>query len=129
METQHAPESAGRPSRTRSPRTVAFTVRVSPSTARWLRALARAGKPRWEKGKRADPCTVAELLEQAADCMADCAGRRPGSWEADVARSLLESSGLPTCALFADYSRCCRADEADNAKWRAALAAEKGVAP
>ncbi len=134
MKSSNAPESAGRSSRTRSPRipkprTVAITVRVSPSTARWLRALARAGKPSWEKGRKPDPCTPEELLEQAAFCMADAAGRRTGSWEADVARSLLMSSGLPTEPRPADSDRCHRAENAANAKWRASLTAEKGVTP
>lgn len=125
MKASNAPESAGRSSRTRSPRipkprTVAFTVRVSPSTARWLRALARAGKPRWEKGRKPDPCTPEELLEQAAFCMADCAGRRTGSWEADVARTLLFSSGFNTQASTADQFRLLCAEDRANEKWRAA---------
>lgn len=38
--------------------------------------------------------TVPQLLAQAALCMADAAGRRPGSWEAEVGRNLLQRSGL-----------------------------------
>ncbi len=93
-----------------------IVLTVGPSTYCWLRALSRANKkaPLAVAGS-----SVEEMLEQAAFCLADCAGRRTGSWEADVARSLLTSSGYRTEADSRDSDRCHRYDEAENRAWRA----------
>jgi hypothetical protein len=67
-----------------------ITVKVTDSTFRWLTALAKANS---ENAAGIEP-TASALLSQAAFCFADYAGRRPGSWEADVGGSLLRSSGI-----------------------------------
>jgi len=69
-------------------------LELDASTHRWLTAFAQANsnQPPLNAGK----VTVAALLSQAAFCMADYAGRRPGSWEASVAEGLLLSSGFQT---------------------------------
>lgn len=59
-----------------------LTIQLDESTARWLIALAHANQTTGEA-----------MLAQAASCMADYAGRRPGSCEADVGAGLLRSSG------------------------------------
>jgi hypothetical protein len=94
-----------------------ITVRLDLSTWRWLQALARANK---SAEILMSPSTPAGLLEQAAFCFADAAGRRTGSWEADVGRSMLVSSGFQEELSAADHARCARADERANQLARAA---------
>lgn len=91
-------------------RYVSIRLRVDPPTARWLRALARANAGHLEVRERG----VAAILEQAAFCLADCAGRRTGSWEAQVARELLTSSGFVSEAGWRDIARLQEADRRDR---------------
>jgi hypothetical protein len=72
-----------------------IAVKLDPSTRSWLLALARKNKT-----------TAAALLAQAAFCFADAAGRRRGSWEADVANSLLVSSGFSASVSDSDFNLC-----------------------
>ena len=96
------------------------TVNLDESTHRWLTELAKANS-----GTELNPGQVsaAKLIAQAAFCMADYAGRRPGSWEADVARSLLFASGYqsPIGALRQDKL------SAWEEKRRVAFLASKGI--
>lgn len=85
-------------------------IKVSASTARWLTALAEANN-----------VTPGQLLEQAAFCMSDYAGRRTGSWESAVARELLVSCGYQKDISYDRYERLLVREEADNAAFRAAL--------
>lgn len=86
-------------------------VEISASTFRWLRALAR-GNSKTEMNPGV--VTVEDLLAQAAFCMADAAGRRTGSWEADVAQRMLESSGYQAGPDWEEADRCRKLDNAEN---------------
>lgn len=72
------------------PKTVTIKVELDASTHRWLNELAATNS---HTELNAGTVTAGQLLQQAAFCMADHAGRRHGSWEADVARQLLFASG------------------------------------
>lgn len=65
-----------------------ITVELDPSTLRWLQAFARS-----QGGTLSGTATAESILAQAAFCIADYAGRRPGSWEADVAGNMMIASG------------------------------------
>jgi hypothetical protein len=67
-----------------------IVVKLDLSTWRWLNALANANS---FTEFHDHEVTAAELLTQAAFCMADFAGRRIGSWEAEAGRNLLIASG------------------------------------
>lgn len=92
-----------------------ITVEVDASTYRWLRALGRAND---KAPNRLGEAGAEGILAQAAFCIADCAGRRTGSWEASVAESLLTSSGYVTEVPYPESERCRRYDEAAQRAWR-----------
>lgn len=91
-------------------RYITYRVRVDHATARWLNALARANSAHRDVRVRG----FAALLEQAAFCLADCAGRRTGSWEADVARTMLIACGYVSSATERDLERLHAADRRDS---------------
>jgi hypothetical protein len=80
-----------------------FTIEVSASIWRWLRALARENKVRAE-----------DMLARAAWCMADAAGKNPTSPESDIGRRLLYSGGYNGDISPADSDRLRREDEAER---------------
>lgn len=65
-------------------------VKIDASTHRWLRALAKANS---NTQLNANKITAAHLIERAAFCFGDAAGRRDGSWEADVGINMLMACG------------------------------------
>lgn len=83
--------------------TKTFTIEVPASVWRWLRALARENRVRTE-----------DMLARAARCMAEAAGRNPGSPEADVGRRLLYSGGYNGDIPPADIDRLSGEDEAEK---------------
>ena|SRR5258706_389946 len=87
----------------RKTRTTRLTVDIDPSTFRWLTALAKANE-----------VTPGTLLAQAAFCMADYAGRRPGSWEAGQAGEMLVASGWPKGPFQQDCQLCRGQDHIEN---------------
>jgi hypothetical protein len=94
-------------------------IQASGSTHRWLHALAKANKT-----------TIDDLLTQAAFCFADHAGRREGSWEADVAGSMLRSSGFQLGIPDDRKDLLQEMDENENAAHRARTARRlKGAKP
>ena len=99
--------------RNKDTRTIKVTMDAS--TWRWLRALARAHE---KSDLPLAPATPAGLLAQAAFCFADAAGRRPGSWEADVGRSMLISSGFQEDLRAVEYHLCKMADDLEHEAWR-----------
>ncbi len=88
------------------------TVKVDESTFRWLNELAKAQRNR--------EVTAAEFLAQAAFCMADYAGRREGSWEADLGRNLLKASYQADIPLRVRFRL---------SKWEAAFQKSQEVTP
>ena len=88
-------------------------VEVDDSTYRWLVALAKANAVNNKCGMELDS-TPGGLLAQAAFCFADYAGRRTGSWEADVGGNLLIASGFQNAVVYEAYDRCTARDDADN---------------
>lgn len=102
-------------------KTKTVTVKLDPSTHRWLNALAKANS---HTELNAGTVTPEKLLAQAAFCIADYAGRRDGSWEADVARSLLLASGYQQLMSAAQQQRLSRWEESRrlNEKRKAANA-------
>lgn len=66
-------------------------VKLDASTWRWLRAYAKANSNTQLNNHKVTP---EDLLEQAAFCFGDAAGRRDGSWEADVGGNMLIASGF-----------------------------------
>lgn len=91
-----------------------ISVTVDDSTYRWLLELANANGVNIGEIE----ATPAGLLAQAAFCFADYAGRRPGSWEADVGGSLLNSSGVHATIGWEAFDRCLKVDQAYQAKLR-----------
>lgn len=72
-------------------KTKIVTVEVDESTYRWLELFAKANCNTLVHEREIGP---SDLLKQAAFCFADSAGRRDGSWEAGVGRTLLQASGF-----------------------------------
>ncbi len=95
-----------------------ITVKVDESTYRWLTALAKANNP---NELYPEPVDAGKLLTQAAFCMADYAGRREGSWEADVARQLLIASGYQKQVSYQVQGQLLRWEDKRNARWAAAV--------
>ena len=83
--------------------TKSFTIEVSASIWRWLRALAKENRVRAE-----------DMLARAAWCMADGAGRNPTTPEADVGRRLLYSGGYVGDIPPPEIDRLRREDEAER---------------
>lgn len=76
---------------------------MTKSTRRWLNAIAKVNN------------TIPKaLLEQAAFCIADYAGRRPGSWEAEVGRQLMSPSEFQKEISERTYSTLRRQDDSEN---------------
>jgi hypothetical protein len=67
-----------------------ITIQVDADTYQWLKRLENDLQHVHFPGEKV---TMQALLQQAAFCFADHAGRRTGSWEADVGGRLLQSSG------------------------------------
>ena len=80
-----------------------FTIEVSASIWRWLRALARENKVRAE-----------DMLARAAWCMADAAGKNPTSPESDIGQRLLYSGAYNDDISPANIDRLRREDEAER---------------
>jgi hypothetical protein len=73
-------------------------VKVDDSTWRWLRAFARVNSHTQDNQHKVTP---AELLSQAAVCMAEHAGRDTKfNWRASVAARLLDASGYQKSIPF-----------------------------
>ncbi|HVV01766.1 MAG TPA: hypothetical protein VHH88_10425 [Verrucomicrobiae bacterium] len=98
----------------------AITVKVDESTYRWLKALANANSNSQLNQHKVTP---AELLAQAAFCFADYAGRREGSWEAEVGRNLLMASGYQESIPFSKVALFRLWEDRRNAQARARAAA------
>ncbi len=98
-------------------------VEVDASTWRWLRAFARANS---NTDIHPGKVTEADILAQAAFCVADHAGRRNGSWEASVAQSMMDASGYQESVGYPDYDLCLGWDTKENERWNAARKAKEG---
>lgn len=105
-------------------KTKKLTVEVDVSSWRWLRALARANA---KSDLPLANSTPEGILAQAAFCFADAAGRRSGSWEADVGRNLLYSSGFQTGPTGAACILCRLADARENEAARRAWEAQRNA--
>lgn len=88
-----------------------ITVKVDESTFRWLKAFAKA-----QSGSTLNPekVTAGDLLGSAAFCIADHAGRRTGSWEAEVGRQMMVSSGYQNSIEGPALSDLHQDDEVEN---------------
>jgi len=80
-----------------------FKVHLDPSTRMWLVALARANNT-----------TPNFILEEAAFCFANSAGRRTGSWEADTGGNMLTACGFQKEIPGAVLDHVRRVDAARN---------------
>lgn len=90
------------------------TVRLDESTHRWLSELAKANSnTELNPGK----INMAQLLAKAAFCFADHAGRREGSWEADVGRNLLLAAGYQQRPPALRRSQLARWEEQKRQAW------------
>jgi hypothetical protein len=93
-----------------------ISVEVDPSTYRWLSALAKANSFNSIHNHEVTP---AELLAQAAFCLADYAGRRTGSWEANVGWNLAIPSGYQELVPMNKAAMLQRIDRNAEKRWMA----------
>lgn len=95
-------------------KTKTVTVKVDESTHRWLEAFAEANCNTELTPRQID---ASDLLAQAAFCIADYAGRRVGSWEADAGRQLMISSGFHETIGFDQAQRLAAWEEKKRQAW------------
>ncbi len=100
---------------------VTVQVQLDLSTAAWLAAFAKANS---DTELFPGPVTPSRILEQAAFCFADAVGRREGSWEADVGRTMLLASGFGLKIPDNVAGRLLATEEVERRRW---LAEKEGL--